>query len=245
MSYPNFCFSCFDILSSQNSALSLCSEWFLVSIWCLGTLGKPVAPYTNQSEQGWGAGLPFLEHCWIAGCSFSFFKKERDQVHYHELQTPSGFGPDHLPSLVPSRCPPCSSRPPSRGLQDSLGLEFPRHPGQPSFQLLEEAARPAGVSDFITSPVLSSPAVTVATRSVTLTNSLRSRGVFSAPARSGCSTHLKSCIYIPTSPKVEALWKLQKFVQIFLGNPNFKNILSHHEAVSLPLLVQKACLLFL
>lgn len=151
-----------------------------MNIWCLGALGRPAAPYTNQSEQGWAAGLPFLEHCWTADCSFSFFKKERDQVHYHELQTPSGFGPDHLPSLEPSCCPPCSSRPLSRDLQDSLGLEFPRYSGQASFQLLEEAAWLAGVSDFITSPVLSSSAVTVTTRSVTLPNSLRSRGVLSS-----------------------------------------------------------------
>lgn len=60
---------------------------------------------------------------------------------------------------------------------------------------------------------------------VTFTNSLRSRGVFfiSGPAHSGC-TFKFFCIHTPTSPKVEALQKLHRFVPISQDNLNFKTV---------------------
>lgn len=69
---------------------------------------------------------------------------------------------------------------------------------------------------------------------VTLLNSLRSRGILPSlwVSTQWMLNTLKSfCICMPTSPKVEALQKLHRLVQIFQDNLNVKNILSRCEVM--------------
>lgn len=88
---------------------------------------------------------------------------------------------------------PCSSRPPSLGLRDSLGLECTLHPDQPSVQLHQEGAWPAGVTEEV-------PCVLLVccdnhhSHIVSLSLTSWGEGVFChlcGLAHSGCSTHLK------------------------------------------------------
>lgn len=115
--------------------------------------------------------------------------------------------------------------PPSLGFWGSLLLECTLCPDLPSAPLPQEAAWP--VEWFYHGPYILLVHCDNHHRPiVSLSPTPWGQGVFffiSGPAHSGC-TFKFFCIHTPTSPKVEALQKLHRFVPISQDNLNFKTV---------------------